>query len=171
MSGRGDQEKSMPASPTPAAPGRLPTPSDPAVQVVESAHQIVTMIGANPRAIRPILAQRRLTKEQVLAAAESVAERVAAVLAEMDTAAAERQAVHQRTVRQLDERISAWQIETDPGAAQRAEAPAEIERLQAERQAADAAFARFQAEQRGPRTFLTRLSERTAEVQRVYQAV
>jgi hypothetical protein len=55
----------------PARPALLILPSDPAVQMVDSAYQIVTMIGANPRAIRPILAQRRLTKEQVLEAAAS----------------------------------------------------------------------------------------------------
>lgn len=66
------------------------TPADPAAQTVESAHQIITMIGANPRAIRPILAQRRLTKEQVLDAATSVRRRAEAILAAMDAADASR---------------------------------------------------------------------------------
>lgn len=55
-------------------------PADPAVQVVESAYQILTMIGANPRAIRPLLAQRRLTKDAVLAAAASLSGRVELLL-------------------------------------------------------------------------------------------
>ena len=78
--------------PLPPAPRAPLTPSDPAAQIVESAHQIVTMIGANPRAIRPILTQRRLTKEQVLAAAAAVSERVAVSLAELDAAVARSQA-------------------------------------------------------------------------------
>ena len=78
--------------PLPPAPRPPLTPSDPAVQIVESAHQIVTMIGANPRAIRPILTQRRLTKEQVLAAAAAVSERVTVSLAELDAAVAHSQA-------------------------------------------------------------------------------
>ena len=70
-----------------AATARPPlSPADPAVQIVESAHQILTMIGANPRAIRPILAQRRLTKEAVLAAAASAGGRAAAALADIDAA-------------------------------------------------------------------------------------
>lgn len=73
----------MDRAPTPPARPAI-TPSDAAVQIVESAHQIVTMIGANPRAIRPILAQRRLTKDTILAAATSVERRATAALAEMD---------------------------------------------------------------------------------------
>lgn len=63
-------------------------PSDAAVQVVESAFQILTMIGANPRAIRPLLAQRRLAKEAVLEAADSLSERVALMLDQLESRAA-----------------------------------------------------------------------------------
>ncbi len=80
----GNERQHLPG--TQSTPAALPAlrPSDPAVQIVESAYQIVTMIGANPRAIRPILAQRRLTKEQVLEAAATVAERAAAALSGLD---------------------------------------------------------------------------------------
>ena len=94
---RGDSVSQRPTpadvtQPLPPAPRPPLTPSDPAVQIVESAHQIVTMIGANPRAIRPILTQRRLTKEQVLSAAIGVFERVTVSLAELDAAVARSQA-------------------------------------------------------------------------------
>lgn len=59
-----------------AAGGGELQPSHRQVQVIDSAHQILTMIGANPRAIRPILTQRRLTKDEVIAAAEAVIGRI-----------------------------------------------------------------------------------------------
>jgi hypothetical protein len=152
----------------PARPALLILPSDPAVQMVDSAYQIVTMIGANPRAIRPILAQRRLTKEQVLEAAGSATERSEASLAELDAATLERQAAHDMTVKELSDRLAAWGVETESGALQREDAPAEVVHLQSELEAAGADFARFQAEQRRPRAFLTGLRDRAAEVQRVY---
>jgi hypothetical protein len=143
-------------------------PSDPAVQMVDSAYQIVTMIGANPRAIRPILAQRRLTKEQVLEAAASAIERAEASLADLDAITNDRQAIHDTTLKELRDRLAAWGVETEPGALQRADEPAEVVQLQAELQSAEMEFARFQAEQSRPRTFLTGLRDRAAEVQRVY---
>ena len=152
----------------PARPGLLILPNDPAVQLVNSAHQIVTMIGANPRAIRPILAQRRLTKEQVLAAAASATERAEASLAELDAAGHERQAAHDVTVKELEDRLAAWGVETGPDALGHAEAPAEALHLRSELDAANADIARFQAEQRRPRAFLVALRDRAAEVQRVY---
>ena len=172
MSGRGDVESTMQQSttaPTAARPAVRQT--DPAVQIVESAYQIVTMIGANPRAIRPILAQRRLTKEQVLEAAASVGARAGARLAELDAAESERRAAHEATVLELKDRIEAWQAETQTGAAQQDEASAELTQLQAELETADAAFAHFEAEQQRPRTFLTGLRERAARVAEVYQAL
>jgi chromosome segregation ATPase len=171
MTSRGDREKEMPQSQTPAKPGPLITRSDPAVQIVDSAYQIVTMIGANPRAIRPILTQRRLTKEQVLEAAARALDRTSAMLAELDAADAERRAQHEATVQRLKDRIDAWQLQTDPAATQREQAPEEIARLQAELEAANAAFDRFQAEQRRPRTFLAGLHDRAVRVQEVYQAL
>jgi hypothetical protein len=152
----------------PARPALLILPSDAAVQLVDSAYQIVTMIGANPRAIRPILAQRRLTKEQVLEAAVDAIERAEASLGELDAVTRERQAMHDVTVQELRERLAAWGVETEPGALQLDDAPAEVAHLQTELETADAEFARFQAEQRRPRVFLTGLCERAAEVQRVY---
>lgn len=170
MNGRGDLEREMQqvhAESRPAPPiGR----SDPAIQVVDSAYQIVTMIGANPRAIRPILAQRRLTKEQVLQAAESLARRAGTRLAEMAAVEEERRAAHESAVIELKDRIEAWQAEREVGAAPD-EAPAEIVRLQDQLAAATAAFDRFQAEQRGPRTYLTTLRERADRVREVYQAL
>jgi hypothetical protein len=74
---------------SPAGRSRATIPTnDPALQVLESAHQILTMIGANPRAIRPILAQRRLSKDAVLAAAHSIGSRAAAALGDIDAAGA-----------------------------------------------------------------------------------
>jgi hypothetical protein len=143
-------------------------PSDPAVQLVDSAHQIVTMIGANPRAIRPILAQRRLTKEQVLDAATSATERAEASLTELDAALRERQAAHETAVRELRDRLAAWGVEDDVRAFQQADAPAEVVELKDELEAIGADYARFQAEQRRPRAFLIALRDRAAEVQRVY---
>ena len=152
----------------PPRPALSILPKDPAVQLVDSAHQIVTMIGANPRAIRPILTQRRLTKEQVLEAAASASPRVDASLAEMDAALQERQSLHETTVKELEDRLSAWGVESAPGALQQAEAPAEVAQMRAELDAANAEFARFQAEQRRPRAFLTALRDRLTEVERVY---
>jgi len=155
--------ESRPASPI----GR----SDPSTQVVDSAYQIVTMIGANPRAIRPILAQRRLTKEQVLEAADSLAQRAGTRLAEMGRAEQERQMLHEGTVIQIKDRIETWQAECEVGSAQAEEALAEIERLSEELRAATAAFERFQEEQRAPRIYLTTLRERADRVREVYQAL
>ena len=152
----------------PARPGLLILPSDPAVQVVESAYQIVTMIGANPRAIRPILAQRRMTKEQVLEAANSAAERTESSLREMDAYTEERTALHEAAVKEMEDRLAAWGVETEPGALQHDDAPAEVVQLRGELEAATAEFARLQAEQRRPRAFLTALRDRAVEVQRVY---
>src|SRR5215207_3818046 len=152
----------------PARPALLILPSDPAVQMVDSAYQIVTMIGANPRAIRPILAQRRLTKEQVLDAAGSATERAEASLADLDAAAEERQAAHDITVKELRDRLAAWGVETEPGTPQRDDAPAEVVHLRTELETAAAELARLLAEQRRPRAFLTGLRDRAAEVQRVY---
>jgi hypothetical protein len=171
MTGRDDVESDMQQTEIESRPMTLIGRSDPAIQVVDSAYQIVTMIGANPRAIRPILAQRRITKEQVLEAADSLAQRAGTMLAGMDAAEEQRRAQHERTVTELKDQIAAWQSEDAPNAIQREQAPAEVARLQAELDAADAAFARFQAEQRGPRTYLSTLRERAERVREVYQAL
>ena len=152
----------------PAREGILILPNDPAAQLVESAHQIVTMIGANPRAIRPILAQRRLTKEQVLAAAADAAERAAASLAELDAAAEERRALHESTVRDLEDRLAAWGVSPEPDAPRRDDLPPEAADLRDELDAVNAELARFLAEQRRPRAFMATLRDRAAEVERVY---
>lgn len=75
----------MNQSQQPAAAGRTLQPSDRQVQIVDSAHQILTMIGANPRAIRPILSQRRITKDEVMAAAEAVIGRIPPVAGEPES--------------------------------------------------------------------------------------
>lgn len=96
-----------PPVPAPAATARPLTPTDTAAQIVESASQILTMIGANPRAIRPILAQRRLTKEAILEAAASVRARAQVVLAEMDTLIAARRAAADEAAAGLRAQIAA----------------------------------------------------------------
>lgn len=171
MNGRGDMERAMQQVPTEPRPAPPIARSDPAIQVVDSAYQIVTMIGANPRAIRPILAQRRLTKEQVLEAADSLAQRAGTRLAEMDAAEAQRRALHESSMLELRDRIESWQAEREVGAAQQEEAAAEITHLQQQLDAATAAFDRFQADQRAPRTYLTTLRERAGRVREVYQAL
>jgi len=143
------------------------SPRDPAVQVVDSAYQIITMIGANPRAIRPILAQRRLTKEQVLDAVASATERTAIMLAELDGIAAERRAEHDLTVTEISARIAAWGADPTGATAPDGE-PAEVTHLRSQLAAANAAISRLQAEQRGPRQFCARLQERTTRVGEVY---
>ncbi|MGD9893715.1 MAG: hypothetical protein AB7R89_07385 [Dehalococcoidia bacterium] len=171
MTGRDDVESDMQQTDIESRPMTLIGRSDPAIQVVDSAYQIVTMIGANPRAIRPILAQRRISKEQVLEAADSLAQRAGTMLAGMDSAEEQRRAQHERAITELKDRIAAWQSEDTAGGDRREQAPAEIARLQAELDAADAAFTRFQAEQRGPRTYLSTLRERADRVREVYQAL
>jgi hypothetical protein len=171
MTGRDDLEKEMQQTEVESRPMTLIGRSDPAIQVVDSAYQIVTMIGANPRAIRPILAQRRITKEQVLEAADSLAQRAGTMLAEMDSAEEQRRAQHESTVIELKDRIEAWQAEREVGTTQQEQAPAEINRLQEELDAATVAFNRFQSEQRGPRTYLSTLRERADRVREVYQAL
>lgn len=156
------------SEPRPAPPiGR----SDPSIQAVDSAYQIVTMIGANPRAIRPILTQRRMTKEQVLEAAESLAQRAGRRLAEMDRAEEERRLLYERATIELKDKIEAWQAECGVGSAQQERAHAEIERLTEKLGAASAAFERFREEQQGPRTYLITLRERAERVREVYQAL
>lgn len=171
MTGRDHVESEMQQIETESRPMTLIGRSDPAIQVVDSAYQIVTMIGANPRAIRPILAQRRITKEQVLEAADSLSQRAGTMLAGMDAAEEQRRAQHESTAADLQDQIAAWQSEDAQDAIQREQAPAEIVRLQAELDAANAAFAKFQSEQRGPRTYLTTLRERAERVHEVYQAL
>jgi chromosome segregation ATPase len=171
MTGRDDVESDMQQTEIESRPITLIGRSDPAIQVVDSAYQIVTMIGANPRAIRPILAQRRITKEQVLEAADSLTQRAGTMLAGLDAAEEQRRAQHESTVAELKDHIAAWQAEDARDATQREQAPAEVARLQAELDAADAAFAKFQAEQRGPRTYLSTLRERAERVHEVYQAL
>jgi hypothetical protein len=171
MTGRDDVESDMQQTEIESRPMTLIGRSDPAIQVVDSAYQIVTMIGANPRAIRPILAQRRMTKEQVLEAADSLAQRAGTMLAGMNAAEEQRRAEHETTVIELKDRIESWQAEREVGASEQEQTAAEIARLQAELDAADAAFARFQTEQRGPRTYLSTLRERADRVREVYQAL
>src|SRR5688572_12488898 len=171
MTGRDDVESDMQQTETESRPMTLIGRSDPAIQIVESAYQIVTMIGANPRAIRPILAQRRITKEQVLEAADSLAQRAGTMLAGMDAAEDQRRAQHERTVADLKDHLAVWQSEDTQDAIQREQAPAEIARLQTELDGADAAFAKFQADQRGPRTYLSTLRDRAERVREVYQAL
>jgi hypothetical protein len=154
------------------------SPSDPAVQVLESAHQILMMIGANPRAIRPILAQRRLTKEAVLEAAGSVADRATAALADLDTLKAGRRATHDDAVAQTRAQMEALAAEARPVAQSTEAAPqndeghrAEMARLQGQLDAANAAWTRFEADERAQRAYLTGLHERAARVSEVYQTL
>ena len=133
--------------------------ADPAVQVVESAHQILTMIGANPRAIRPILAQRRLTGEAVLAAAAAITERVESVLTELNAAEETRRTSHEATVAEVQGYLAGGD-----------DAPDQAE-LQARLHEATSAWSRFQSEQQVRRTFLDGLRDRAARVAEVYQAV
>lgn len=147
------------------------TPRDPAVQVVDSAYQIVTMIGANPRAIRPILSQRRLSKEQVLEAVESAVERAHLFVAEMDEILAEYRADHEAAVADLRTRLQAWGIDPAADTTGHGAEPAEVAALRAELAAAADSFTRVQTGQRPPRTFCERLQERAARVREVYSAL
>jgi hypothetical protein len=152
--------------PTPAI-----TPRDPAVQVVDSAYQIVTMIGANPRAIRPILSQRRLTKEQVLEAADSAVARANIFVAEMDEILAEFRADHDAAVADLTARLQAWGVDPAADTAGHGDEPPEVTALRGELAAATDGLNRLQAGQRPPRTFCERLQERAARVREVYAAL
>ena len=100
------------STPDTATQRRAISASDPAVQVLESAHQILMMIGANPRAIRPILAQRRLTKETILEAAGSVSDRAGTALADLDTLQAGRRAAHGDAAAQIRAQMETEDAET-----------------------------------------------------------
>jgi chromosome segregation ATPase len=155
---------------TPARPGPSVSRKDPTIQVVDSAYQIVTMIGANPRAIRPILAQRRLSKEQVLDAADRLAARAGALLADLNMLDSERRALHESAILELKDQLEAWQTEREVEAAAE-QVSAEVARLQAAIDDATAAFARFETEQQRRSALLTGLRERADRVREVYQAL
>jgi hypothetical protein len=144
----------------PAVATRQPalSPSDPAVQVVESAYQIITMIGANPRAIRPILAQRRLTAADVLSAASATSDRVATALTELDQLAESRRAAYEADVAEVQGFLAS---------ATAADAPRHEEHIEA----ATSAWQRFQKNEQSRRQYLTTLRDRAARVSEVYQAL
>jgi hypothetical protein len=145
-----------PASGVAARPGL--TTADPAVQIVESAHQILTMIGANPRAIRPILAQRRLTGEAVLAAATATTQRIDTVLTELDAVEETRRAAHETTVAEVQGFLAGGDATDQAG-------------LEARLGDVQTAWSRFQKEQQTRRAYLGELRDRATRVAEVYQAV
>lgn len=175
MSTRNDLDQADAQSPARRGPAPVPprpsiSPSDPAVQVLDSAYQILTMIGANPRAMRPIVSQRRLTKETILEAAASVGARAAAALAELDRIEAARRAAYEAAVNQARAEIDAL-TGGQPTAVDDAGERARLADLQGRLDSANAAWARFEAEQRRHRAYLTSLRDRAAHVAEVYQAL